>query len=1146
MSKILGFTNNGGNDWFNSAPYGNKEIQGIPDPEGGHALNAPTSIPSPFARMDLVRKSFENIIESPNLLFLQERNRVIASKEDEKLVSQCLDLCEILFNYSIYKNKIEIIEWDKTLQIDNLKRSIDKGHRRLGEALELFLLQDANTFNFNDVRSFYLVKYNHEVIGGTSPLTLFFSVGKDISNLELKSSKGKSFFSDIVPLYERDENFQKYLYLLFKSNADLGSKMKAFQEYLVKSLKFLGGINPVLFSELNTLNPTDLNNNYVSLNTNNAGQIVEVLGVHLKTVDPNLLIKSIQKSDFIIHSTKIDDKLKPLVLQNSFNSKLNYINANWDTRTTVPYKAEKENLELRKLPGQDVIYPYLTVSDFFEPNIIRLVYPINDTKYFDGNLKLNNPEDTKSYLLPLKPLFFKYFDTEDLINGGLGKPTISIDETSVGHAIRVQLKIPINLGKDYITFERVYHNDGVADEVVNKGAIKEHQFALTLFPHIKYLSGIDPYYKIQLIDRDVALKTSDAEYFLNFYNNTSSSPVDIEASKNRSKKQKGDFSKITSTYYGLNKNFDYIQVDNGFAKGVIIPKWDNPKTGVDQFTFAIDFGTTNTHVEYTVGNSSPKTFEITADEIQAVPLINDKIDHNFSGTGAIDLRTNKIREFIPEIITKDTMYNFPHRTVISQSLNNPPPMGGNALIDFNIPFVFEKNTDNNSRFFTNLKWDSKEPNNEHRVKAFLEQIVLMIRNKVIINGGNLEETKILWTYPTSMTPARKNNLRMIWDELYHKYFNKNKNTVDISESIAPYHYFKGSAKLEGLGSGISVLMDIGGGTSDVVVYKKNTPLLFSSYKFAGNTLFGDGYNDFGNITNNGLINKYKAQFDEILVNKYVTIAEIANAFYANQKSADFNTFLFSLTHNIEISDRELLDYNKKIANDNDLKIVFLYFYCAKVYHIAQLMKINELELPTNIIFSGNGSKILKIITPNQKLLGDVTKNIFLKVYNLPLYLADGLKINLEKEFPKELTSKGALMYNKLGHEDVNLDEIKQVYTCLEEEHKFSLLNSELNDAVLDKVAEKVKTFNDLFIDLNNDINFYNHFEISHVSFAKFQQIVNKHLKAFTEAGIEYNNKMEAGTAQPQAKIAETLFFYPMVETIQQLINELSSISIKED
>ena len=1140
MSKILGFTKNGGEDWFISSEYNNKEIQGIPDPEGGHALNAPTAIPSPFARMDLIRKSFENIVENSNLEFLQKDSKVLASKEDEKSVSQCLDLAEILFFFDNYKNKIEIVEWEKATQINQLKNSEELGHRRLGEVLELYLLQDASAFNFDEMRSIYLIKYDHQVIGGTSPLTLFFSAARDISNLNLKSGKGTTFFKDIVPLYKREENFQKYLYLLFKNYPHLGNKMKAFQEYLNRSLQKLNTSNPKLYSELNSLNLSDLQSNYSDLNTNNAGQVVEVLGVALKTIDPNVVYKTIQQSDFIIHSVK-NEKLKPLVLQNSFNKPLKYVNGNWDSKTIVPYFNDEANLELRILPGQDIKYPYLTVSDFLESEIIQLVYPINSEKYFDGNLKLNNPDETKSYLLPVRPLFFNYYDADDLLNGGIGKPKISIDETTVASAVRVQLKVPINKGKEYITFERIYYKDGISEEGKNKGAINVHQFGVTIFPFIKHADDIKPFYNIQLIDRDVAGKYAAADYSLKFYANHSNKPMDVEHENFRNKKQNGDVSKIGSKFFSLNQDFDYVQVDNQFAKGVIIPKWKTSLNTGNQFTFAIDFGTTNTHIEYSLNQAAPKPFEITKEESQAVPLFNDNTDHNFSGTSAIDIRTAIQKEFIPDVITKDTLYNFPHRTVISQSKSYAPTKGGKALSAFNIPFIFEKSLDNNSKFFTNLKWDSKEVNNEFRVRAFLEQLTVLIRNKVIINGGDLETTKIIWTYPTSMTSFRKSNLQSTWNQLFKKYINENDEPIDICESVAPYHYFQGNAKLQGLGFGISILMDIGGGTSDVVVYENNSPKLISSYKFAGNTLFGEGYKESGNIVNNELINKFKDDFDSILSSNNKTLESISSELYLAQKSSDYNTFLFSLSNNFEIKQKELFDYNKKLASDADLKIIFLYFYCAKVYHIAQLMRVNKIELPMNLIFSGNGSKVLNIITDDRKLISEITRTIFLRVYDRREYPKEGLKINIEKNFPKEVTCKGALMHHKLGIEDFNILKLKRIFTCAEDQEKFNLSNAEVNDAIINKVVKQVEAFNKLFINLNDSINFEEYFGVSPDSFNKFQEIVNQHLKSFLMGGIDYNNRMDGVSPAPEANISETLFFYPMVETIQQLIKELATI-----
>ena len=47
--------------WFTSEQYVKDHINSIKDPEGGNTTQAPTSVPSPFAQMDLVRTAFANI-----------------------------------------------------------------------------------------------------------------------------------------------------------------------------------------------------------------------------------------------------------------------------------------------------------------------------------------------------------------------------------------------------------------------------------------------------------------------------------------------------------------------------------------------------------------------------------------------------------------------------------------------------------------------------------------------------------------------------------------------------------------------------------------------------------------------------------------------------------------------------------------------------------------------------------------------------------------------------------------------------------------------------------------------------------------------------------------------------------------------------
>lgn len=159
-------------------------INTIADPAGENSKKQITSIPSPFARIDLVRTAFKSVY--------------VSGKPDgtgiyHRIVSDTLDIAEIFFNAERLKNKIEIIAWNPGLQVVNgkitgidnnsdlgvLLTSTNSKHNLLGETLKLFLIQDSDSYNFKSLKNIYLINYINgpepiNIIGGTSPSTLFF------------------------------------------------------------------------------------------------------------------------------------------------------------------------------------------------------------------------------------------------------------------------------------------------------------------------------------------------------------------------------------------------------------------------------------------------------------------------------------------------------------------------------------------------------------------------------------------------------------------------------------------------------------------------------------------------------------------------------------------------------------------------------------------------------------------------------------------------------------------------------------------------------------------------------------------------------------------------------------------------------------
>ena len=119
--KVFRIHNQGAliNDWFVSTPINAALIDSI-DTDGGDGKKLPTSIPSPFARIDLVRTAFNIIGNSGQLDGIERNGRAVAS-DNHKLISDALDIGQIIFNYDKYKDDLEFIAWDKITSLSPLK-----------------------------------------------------------------------------------------------------------------------------------------------------------------------------------------------------------------------------------------------------------------------------------------------------------------------------------------------------------------------------------------------------------------------------------------------------------------------------------------------------------------------------------------------------------------------------------------------------------------------------------------------------------------------------------------------------------------------------------------------------------------------------------------------------------------------------------------------------------------------------------------------------------------------------------------------------------------------------------------------------------------------------------------------------------------
>ena len=386
-----------------------------------------------------------------------------------------------------------------------------------------------------------------------------------------------------------------------------------------------------------------------------------------------------------------------------------------------------------------------------------------------------------------------------------------------------------------------------------------------------------------LLDRD-SVTGADNAYKLDFYD-YQNNPVQVESLiyRNRtSGNARFENSNIDTVTYAIAKKFQYAYVKNDNEPdihGIVIPKFVS-RNGNHVFRFAIDFGTTNTHIEYSVDGASPKAFDITK---------NDSLIQKLHVTDEYDVNDVFNSDFIPELIGGNSLYGYPMRTVLSESNNTNWKQSVWTMGHVNIPYTYEKKKALPYNILhTDLKWSVNEED-RWRASKYIESLLFLLRNKVLLNNGDLKRTELVWFYPASMTQSRYNRFKEEWKKKFEEMFGvPKKNIISISESVAPYYYHRNTNGA----TSTAISIDIGGGTTDVLMVDKGVPRLLTSFRFAANSIFGDGYSY--NSETNGFVREYvRKVMDSLEENSLGALKEVLISFMDKRVSTDIIAFLFS-------------------------------------------------------------------------------------------------------------------------------------------------------------------------------------------------------------------------------------------------------------
>ncbi|MBP3942852.1 hypothetical protein J5U18_04620 [Sphingobacteriaceae bacterium WQ 2009] len=1103
--------------------YNSEIIKSIHGGDEDKAKQFPTSIPSPFARMDLFRSALSSF-ESPTM-------KLDGDSNTHRIISECLDLLELLYNFDSISSRLEVIVWDRKIDLPKLEESTSEGHKLLAKTLRLYFSQDKDAFEFEKFTRFYIFLLDGYVLGGTSPKSIVFTTANSKDFAKHTFDNDTLFDGITKPLYARNREFIKYLYALFVTNAKLSQYMPEFYSYLKKNKEYLQAEDLQFFHELSDLNDSNL---YEFDEISYDSFVIEVFGIPLRKIKKSNLLEDIQKeSDFLIHTKKKFKEFIPMVLASNGNlGHLNYHNKNtkWDINQKVNHT--EIPVEQRMLPGKSISYPYYHFGDFLAEEIYETPYKLNAKYFFDGNFNNQTDDNEVGYLLPLKPLFFELFDRKDLIDKKFGgKPMIEVIKRK--SRVDVYLRIPINGGSDFIELSRRYESVEISSQ---SGKIVTYNQYLRMFPFKR--TSVEPNYYINIIDEN---------------QNDLNGNLAIEFDGNRGSivSRKSKFRQNDSFYntffYRVKSNFDTIsvrQVESNVSN-ILIPLWASENAAGGQFTFAIDLGTSNTHVEYTVNKGFAKSLSFNKE--------NAVFGHTYTELGP-EHQTLFDQEFLPEEIGSDTSVNFPIRSVLFD-YKNYQPNNFQAILDYNIGFSYEKKLllkSNRSRAITNLKWINTIANRDEQdaqINSFLEQIIMICKNKVLMMDGDIRTTKFIWSYPLSYGTHQIKKVETNFSKLIAVHFGPNIQIEKVCESVAPFYAIANEGTI--LGASNTILsIDIGGGTVDSVTYQNQQVINVTSMIFGANYIYANGYekslktNTFYHIGERFIASLSKE--NQLKVNSIKSGIEHAEHDEEAYRMSNLISYYFSIENHKEFANMSNISFSNFLANDENLRVIYLLYYASLIYYNVKSLKLQEISKPDKIVFSGNGSKLLHILdssnSSHKEILDEYTDYIIHWIY--------GERSNvtvLTSSNPKELTAQGAVL---LPHEDESIlaslsaRNINKIFTtylgdagntviAYGSDMKYDEISQDLLESVYIVYEDFIKMF--LSTSFIKDL-----FGIERDLKKILQEMLSNKKRAieFLEAGIALRKKQISETDN----ISDPLFFY----IIRGMLNESLRILIPHE
>ena len=1097
-----------------------------------------SSMPSPMARLFLFSAALRevNALEgehpSEGHIGKQNQENNLEPTPYHDLVSELLDMLEFIFKFGDEPD-FHVVRWEKNTDCQNLDKSENKAHQQLSSALR-------SVFEFGVLakpgnQNIFIFKWKDIVIGGTSPISLVYTSANLRSELEniglsFTGDAGNKLFADeVTPLHKRIECFRECFYRLFYTDMngiDAQSPLYELAKYIQNSANnYDAALNGKIVPS-----PDDYKNVKI---LQSQGQQITVGNVKLRVSDHTIVINE-QTTDYLLKpSVNVyqhgDNNVKvPLILTQYGENGLVYAAGRpWNTASdTIPHVLSQD-IYNRALPGfgERVKYPYLTKDDFFEERIIEVSYEIDRQKFFTGCAK------ETTFLLPLKKIFFEYFSLDDLAQEGIDgnvsySQMLQMEYDGVRDTVSVLLTLPLANGHSICLHKKYDTSDGSNEKVNCYDASNTFDFAI--FPF--YRLEPDTHHNVY----NIMIGASVRNVSMKFYEPRPDAANNSVSAEIKHRTIKGGTaqvpSQLSTDHIRVNDVFSYIALtvstDGQDATALIVPLFkkvnSNPAIVSDRFKFAIDFGTTNTHVAYakkTIGNpfglQDVQAFNYGETDPQMVMFNNKEGVREFG-----QFTTAVKRELVPLSIG-DTNSKFPMRTATYQV--SGAPINLEMFFNTNIGFNYGEDISRSKSYKTNIKWDRFDAFANDRMKTFFAQMLWMMKNKSVLNDCT-DQFDLVVTYPISMRHGDLENFKQAWQDAIQN-VQCDVNIRYRTESVAPYYSY-----LSGLDYGEAYAnMDIGGGTSDILYVNPATgeANVFSAF-FAANDLWNDGIDRVNRASKaNGFVTLYKGTRMQQLGEYAPKIEAVLNS---ASSSADIISYLFANDSWTRFSDT--IHQSRTIMQLPIIHFSALTFYMAYALHMA------EVDIPLNLTFTGMGSKYINLISRSSELIAKFVTEIFHYAGQV-LHNSKFEHATIDVSFapnPKEVTAIGALIsLNYAGAINPSED---TYYGFEEEDPEKTMHYSDITNDVQDSVKKLYDKFVGMFQcnsirDVLNDMGYFIDINIT------------EKLKRYAIQSFNQMKELSSAGQRDFDKLKEPMLFWPLKEALYRIGKEIAPDAIQE-